>query len=216
MKKKIKNLVSIILILVLASCAEIKEEYLYYYGGNTYTSNCPYSCSKLCSFASHWHSIHPEEKYWEEITVTAEWGEEKGEKIKGDTQATFIRMHELYCVRKDFELPSLEKNKDDIMYIEIWFFDEIIKITDTDKINYISEIIVEADKKDQESGDSNYEYIGEIDVFFKDLPMSFSVGRIMQDKNENLFFSSRKNPNVGKGFWGIVGDWYSVPITIDF
>ena len=208
MKKCIKIIGMIALILVLVSCKYVKEEYTYYYDGKAYTSDCEYG-----SLRSYWSIISYEDKEWEDIIVTAEWGEEAGQKLKGDANADIICIHDLLCVRKDIDLPTIEKNREDITCIELIAGDKSIEVTDKDKIDRLVEIMIEAANKTQETKDHNYEYVGNVDVNFSNLPINFFAGRIMEDKNGNLFFSSSVNTNIDTN--KLFKSWYTVPLEID-
>ena len=209
MKKIISICNILILLFTITSCTNL-EEYYYYYDGKAYTSHCKYG-----SLGVHWEFPNYDEIQWEEITVCAEWGEEKARKIKDDEKVDFIYIHDMLCVRTDLQLPDIENNKEDISKINIIFHDTYDKmaIVDRNEIDYLSELILKSDNNTKSSKDYFYEYIGDIDVFYNDFPVVFSVARILKDKKGNLFLSGRSNPYV-KG--EIFTSLYSVPFEIPF
>ena len=209
MKKTIFVFCILLLLLFSAACSKPHEEYLYYYNGKAYSSDCQYG-HQHCSFGMHWDLVSNEQDLWEDITVNTKPGEEKAQKYKGDISTDFIRVHDMLCVRKDFDLPNIETNKKEITQINVSFHDKVVSITDRNEIDSLVDVITKANRNTQKTNDHNYEYVGELNVFFDNIPMFLSAGRILEDKSGALFFSSRINSNINTN--SLFTSFYSVPL----
>ena len=209
MKKAFFIFCILVLMLSIVSCKPI-EDVLYYYNGEEYTSE--WYCGTL---GTYWSVLPEYDNSWEHITISTQYYESEAEKLQiENTDVGFIRIHDILCVTKDTEMPSIYKNKSDIKYIDISLPNKTITITDTVEIDALTDIILEASDKKTKTNDYLFDCIGSVEVVFADFPVQFFAGRILQDNNGNLFFSSNINPEIDHN--KVYKSWYSVPMNMDF
>ncbi|MBQ7799597.1 MAG: hypothetical protein IJ370_03820 [Oscillospiraceae bacterium] len=204
MKRILSLLLALILVLSLTACLDFEyDELVYTYNGADYTRNCEYG-----NLRRFYEVIAKSDKT---ITVESELGKEQAEKIADDDDNNFFLIHDILYVKKDYKLPTVQKNRESITHIIFNFFDYSYKIDKQEEIDKLVEIILKAYNKQEFVEDIDYFYSANVEVYFEDSPVCFISGRIVVNKNGDMFYSSCINQKGNSETKR--KSWYSVPLN---